>query len=110
MKPWCRPPPCAIDCVDHARSGFAPDALAAPSKDDAPAPDIAGKDVANPLATILSAAMMLRYTFNDEANAQRIENAVKKALAQGFRPADIWTEGTNIVGCTAMGDAVVAAL
>ena len=74
------------------------------------APDIAGKDVANPLATILSAAMMLRYTFNDEANAQRIENAVKKALAQGFRTADIWTEGTNKVGCAAMGDAVVAAL
>lgn len=62
------------------------------------APDIAGKDVANPLATILSAAMMLRYTFNDEANAQRIENAVKKALAQGFRTADIWTDGTNKVG------------
>jgi 3-isopropylmalate dehydrogenase len=74
------------------------------------APDIAGKDVANPLATILSAAMMLRYTFNDEANAQRIENAVKKALAQGFRTADIWTEGTHKVGCAAMGDAVVAAL
>jgi 3-isopropylmalate dehydrogenase len=74
------------------------------------APDIAGKDVANPLATILSAAMMLRYTFNDEANAQRIENAVKKALAQGYRTADIWTEGTSKVGCVAMGDAVVAAL
>lgn len=74
------------------------------------APDIAGKDVANPLATILSAAMMLRYTFNDEANAQRIENAVKKALAQGFRTADIWTDGTNKIGCAAMGDAVVAAL
>ncbi len=74
------------------------------------APDIAGKDVANPLATILSAAMMLRYTFNDEDNAQRIENAVKKSLAQGFRTADIWTEGTNKVGCAAMGDAVVAAL
>lgn len=74
------------------------------------APDIAGKDVANPLATILSAAMMLRYTFNDEANAVRIENAVKKALALGYRTADIWTEGTNKVGCNAMGDAVVAAL
>jgi len=74
------------------------------------APDIAGKDVANPLATILSAAMMLRYTFNDEANALRIEDAVKKALAQGYRTADIWTEGTNKVGCAAMGDAVVAAL
>jgi len=72
------------------------------------APDLAGKNVANPLATILSAAMMLRYTFNDEANAQRIENAVKKALALGFRTADIWTEGTNKVGCAEMGDAVVA--
>jgi 3-isopropylmalate dehydrogenase len=74
------------------------------------APDIAGKDVANPLATILSAAMMLRYTFNDEANATRIEGAVKQALAQGYRTADIWTEGMNKVGCAAMGDAVVAAL
>jgi 3-isopropylmalate dehydrogenase len=74
------------------------------------APDIAGKDVANPLATILSAAMMLRYTFNGEANATRVENAVKKTLAQGYRTADIWTEGTTKVGCSAMGDAVVAAL
>jgi 3-isopropylmalate dehydrogenase len=74
------------------------------------APDIAGKDVANPLATILSAAMMLRYTFNDEANATCVENAVKKTLAQGYRTADIWTEGTTKVGCSAMGDAVVAAL
>jgi 3-isopropylmalate dehydrogenase len=74
------------------------------------APDIAGKDIANPLATILSAAMMLRYTFGDEAHAVRIENAVKKALAQGYRTGDIWTEGTNKVGCNAMGDAVVAAL
>jgi len=74
------------------------------------APDIAGKDVANPLATILSAAMMLRYTFNDEANAVRVENAVKKALAQGYRTADIYTDGCNKVGCNAMGDAVVAAL
>ncbi|WP_036303401.1 3-isopropylmalate dehydrogenase [Methylotenera sp. L2L1] len=74
------------------------------------APDIAGKDIANPLATILSVAMMLRYTFNDEANAQRVENAVKKALAQGYRTADIWTEGSTKVGCNAMGDAVVAAL
>jgi len=74
------------------------------------APDIAGKDVANPLATILSVAMMLRYTFNDEAGAARIENAVKQALAKGYRTADIHTEGCNKVGCTAMGDAVVAAL
>ena len=74
------------------------------------APDIAGKDVANPLATILSAAMMLRYTFNDELNAVKIENACKKALAQGFRTADINTEGCKQIGCIAMGDAVVAAL
>jgi len=74
------------------------------------APDIAGKDLANPLATILSAAMMLRYTFNDEVNAVKIENACKKALAQGYRTADIATVGCNLVGCNAMGDAVVAAL
>jgi 3-isopropylmalate dehydrogenase len=74
------------------------------------APDIAGKDIANPLATILSVAMMLRYTFNDEANAIKIENAVKKALESGYRTADIATEGCVKVGCAAMGDAVVAAL
>ncbi|HSI38351.1 MAG TPA: 3-isopropylmalate dehydrogenase [Methylotenera sp.] len=74
------------------------------------APDIAGKDIANPLATILSVAMMLRYTFNDEANALKVENAVKAALAQGYRTADIATEGCKKVGCNAMGDAVVAAL
>ena len=74
------------------------------------APDIAGKNLANPLATILSVAMMLRYTLNQEAVAQRIENAVKKVLAQGLRTADIYTEGTNRVSCSEMGDAVVAAL
>ncbi|MBE9609469.1 3-isopropylmalate dehydrogenase [Chitinilyticum piscinae] len=74
------------------------------------APDIAGKDVANPLATILSAAMLLRYTFNEEAAALRIENAVKKVLADGLRTADIYEAGTIKVGCSAMGDAVVAAL
>ena len=74
------------------------------------APDIANQDIANPLATILSAAMMLRYSFNDEANALRIENAVKKALAQGYRTADIYTEGAKKVKCSEMGDAVVAAL
>ena len=74
------------------------------------APDIAGKDIANPLATILSVAMMLRYTFNDEANSLKVENAVKKALAQGYRTADIETEGCKKVGCNAMGDAVVAEL
>jgi 3-isopropylmalate dehydrogenase len=74
------------------------------------APDIAGKDIANPLATILSVAMMLRYTFADEANAQRIENAVRKVLQQGIRTGDIWQEGMRKVGCAAMGAAVVAAL
>ena len=74
------------------------------------APDIAGKNIANPLATILSAAMMLRYTFNDEMNATRIENAVKKALADGYRTADIYTEGTKKVTCSEMGEAVLAAL
>jgi 3-isopropylmalate dehydrogenase len=74
------------------------------------APDIAGKNVANPLATILSVAMMLRYTLNQEAAAQRIEAAVKNVLAQGRRTADIYTEGTTKVSCSEMGDAVVAAL
>lgn len=74
------------------------------------APDIAGKDIANPLATILSVAMMLRYTFNDEANALKVESACKKALSLGFRTADIATEGCQLVKCSEMGDAVVAAL
>ncbi len=74
------------------------------------APDIAGKDIANPLATILSVAMMLRYTFADEANAQRIEKAVRKVLQQGIRTGDIWQEGMQKVGCVAMGDAVVKAM
>jgi len=74
------------------------------------APDIAGKGVANPLATILSAAMMLRYTFNQEAAAQRVENAVKKVLAQGYRTGDIYEPGTKKVGTREMGDAVLAAL
>lgn len=74
------------------------------------APDIAGKDIANPLATILSAAMMLRFTFNDEANAARIENAVREALAEGYRTSDIYTEGTKRVKCSEMGAAVAAAL
>lgn len=74
------------------------------------APDIAGKDLANPLATILSAAMMLRYTFNQEATAQRIEKAVKKVLAQGIRTKDISESGMQTVGTRAMGDAVLAAM
>ena len=74
------------------------------------APDIAGKDLANPLATILSAAMMLRYTLHQPAAADRIESAVKAVLSAGLRTADIWSEGTQRVGTCAMGDAVVAAL
>ena len=74
------------------------------------APDIAGQGVANPLATILSVAMMLRYTFGREGEALRIESAVKKVLAQGCRTADIYEAGTRRVGTRAMGDAVLAAL
>ena len=74
------------------------------------APDIAGKGVANPLATILSAAMMLRYSLNKAEQADRIEAAVTKVLEQGFRTGDILTPGCQQVGTVAMGDAVVAAL
>ena len=74
------------------------------------APDIAGKGVANPLATILSAAMMLRFSLGQEAAAVRIEDAVKKVLAQGLRTGDIYSEGTTKVGTREMGDAVVKAL
>lgn len=74
------------------------------------APDIAGKGVANPLATILSAAMMLRYSLNKAEQADRIETAVKKVLAQGLRTPDIYETGTTRVGTKEMGDAVVAAL
>ncbi|HTY02615.1 MAG TPA: 3-isopropylmalate dehydrogenase [Rhodocyclaceae bacterium] len=74
------------------------------------APDIAGKGVANPLATILSAAMMLRYTFAMEEAAQRIERAVKRVLAQGYRTGDIFEPGMKKVGTRDMGDAVLAAL
>ncbi len=74
------------------------------------APDIAGKDLANPLAMILSVAMMLRYSLNEVAAADRIEAAVKKVLAQGYRTGDIYTEGKQKVGTRGMGDAVLAAL
>jgi len=74
------------------------------------APDIAGKGVANPLATILSAAMMLRFSLQQPEAADRIESAVQAVLAQGLRTADIHSEGTTRVGTRAMGDAVVAAL
>ncbi len=74
------------------------------------APDIAGKGIANPLATILSIAMMLRYTLNAPALANRVEAAVSKVLDQGLRTGDIYTDGTKRVGTGEMGDAVVAAL
>lgn len=74
------------------------------------APDIAGKGVANPLATILSAAMMLRFSLNQPEAAARIESAVKHVLASGLRTADIHSEGTTKVGTREMGDAVVAAI
>ena len=74
------------------------------------APDIAGKGIANPLATILSAAMMLRFSLGQEAAAQRIEAAVQRVLAQGLRTPDIWSGGTTKVGTAQMGDAVVKAL
>jgi 3-isopropylmalate dehydrogenase len=74
------------------------------------APDIAGKDLANPLATILSMAMMLRYSLNQPEAAQRVEAAVAHVLQAGLRTADIWSEGCRKVGTRAMGDAVVAAI
>ncbi|WP_428633804.1 3-isopropylmalate dehydrogenase [Sedimenticola sp.] len=74
------------------------------------APDIAGQGVANPLATILSVAMMLRYSLDEDAMADRVERAVNKTLDQGLRTPDIYSEGTQKVGTEAMGDAVVAAL
>lgn len=74
------------------------------------APDISGKDIANPLATILSVAMMLRYTFNQEETAQRIEQAIQKVLAAGFRTRDISESGMTSVGTREMGDAVLSFL
>ena len=74
------------------------------------APDIAGKGIANPLATILSVAMMLRYSLDETAMADRIENAVVAVLDRGLRTPDIMSEGMTEVNCVGMGDAVVAAL
>jgi len=71
------------------------------------APDIAGKNLANPIATILSVAMMLDYSFNQGPLARRIEKAVEKVLNLGYRTADIWTEGFQKVGTNEMGDLIV---
>ena len=68
------------------------------------APDIAGMDIANPIATVLSAAMMLRFTFDLDKEADAIEHAVKEILKKGFRTADIMSEGCKQVGCKEMGD------
>jgi 3-isopropylmalate dehydrogenase len=74
------------------------------------APDIAGQGIANPLATILSVAMMLRYTFNQAKAAERIEQAVNDALNVNIRTADIYSEGMRKVSTSEMGDAVLEAL
>ena len=74
------------------------------------APDIAGQDKANPLATLLSLAMMFRYTFTRDDVAARIERAVRAVLADGLRASDIAQPGERIIGARAMGDAVTAAL
>lgn len=74
------------------------------------APDIAGQGIANPLATMLSAAMMLRYSLNEDGAANRIESAVRQVLAQGLRTADIFEQGTTKVSTAQMGDAVLKAL
>ncbi len=74
------------------------------------APDITGQDKANPIATILSAAMMLRYTFGKEDAANDIETAVEKILDEGYRTADIHSEGTKLVGCKEMGERINGAI
>nr|WP_312177259.1 3-isopropylmalate dehydrogenase [Moraxella sp. CTOTU46934] len=74
------------------------------------APDIAGQNKANPLATILSLAMLLRYSLNDETRATQVEQAVQKVLQQGLRTGDIFEQGTTLVSCSDMGDAVIANL
>jgi 3-isopropylmalate dehydrogenase len=74
------------------------------------APDIAGKNLANPIATILSLAMMLRYSFDMAIEADLVENSIKKVLADGFRTGDIMQEGCKKLGTTQMGDAIIGAL
>lgn len=74
------------------------------------APDIAGKDIANPIATVLSAAMMLRYSFGLEKEAQAIEKAVDKVLDEGYRTADIYEDGMKKVGTRKMGELIAAAI
>jgi 3-isopropylmalate dehydrogenase len=74
------------------------------------APDIAGKGIANPIAQILSLAMMMRYSFNLDGTAARIESAVRKAIGKGLRTKDIWSEGTSLVSTKEMGQEIRANL
>jgi 3-isopropylmalate dehydrogenase len=74
------------------------------------APDIAGQNIANPIATILSLAMMLRYSFDRAAEADLVENAIKKVLADGYRTGDIMQDGAKKVGTSQMGDAIIKAM
>jgi 3-isopropylmalate dehydrogenase len=74
------------------------------------APDIAGRDVANPLATILSVAMMFRHSLNEDAQAERVERAVASVLAAGYRTADVHSPGSRLIGTREMGRQVVDAL
>lgn len=74
------------------------------------APDIAGEDKANPLATILSLSMMFKYSFDMAEEAELIENAVKKVLSEGYRTADIAEQGADVIGCKKMGDLIIEAL
>ena len=74
------------------------------------APDIAGQNKANPIATILSAAMLLRYSLNLDVEADAIEAAVQKVLEDGYRTVDIMSDGCQLVGCKEMGDAIVERL
>ena len=74
------------------------------------APDIAGQNVANPLATILSLSMLLRYSFSETGLADQIEQAVSQVLTNGLRTKDIYSDGTTCIGTNEMGDAVVKAL
>jgi 3-isopropylmalate dehydrogenase len=94
--------------VGEGNAGSGPKGLYEPVHGSAP--DIAGKDIANPLAAILSAAMLLRHSFGREDDAVRIERAARSVLAAGLRTADIARSGQDIVGTAAMGGAVLAAL
>ena len=74
------------------------------------APDIAVKDKANPIATILSLSMMFKYTFNDNDKTEKIENAVRSVLSKGYSTHDILSKDTTLVGCKEMGDKVIEEL